>query len=616
MGPDPVGQPDRPPGRVDHHPLPLQLLSLLDRVEQPRRRHRARVRDVQDLPGDEPGEGLTASRGVADELMHEGEEDRLQGEVVPVGVERRGPDQDAPLADAPLDQRGTAAVEARQHSLPVGRDQRAVAEEAGAREVSTARSAEDLEDGVVVVHPPDPSSAPLEPVHRGAHARAEPRVYVATPTPGLAHHDHESTPGLDELAQRGAAGSRGEGHVREHDHLPGREPGGHGRTHRAGGRVEGPLLRDAECAAQKERGFGARARSRDDAHGDRGAGRQHEVTRVVAREPVLRDSDRAARVPGADLHGGEVHRHGALGRERHGLPLHLAPVDVEGDRHLGRCVTAGAHQTSARRDPLESRKAVAAQHDVGDRDVRDRIAGDGQGADVCPRRESGALFAGPTPALEVAHEHQLAHRVLGLLEDRLRELEPGAEAGGAPARLEGVERGAQPARVALRAHHRLRAHVEDDQVAAVQWPEPRDLARDRFLRRLPAVARGHAVRAIEQHHHLARARARDGERVAAAEEGPRERHHEQEDRQRAQREQEPVVEGAAPVLLEGDLLEEHERGELHHLAALLSREVNPDRDRERGEPGQEERDQESDRHGLGSPHAAPRPLWAFWRASR
>jgi len=110
---------------------------------------RGLTREVEGLADGVPRRRFCMAGRVAHELMDEGQEDGLKGEIVPGGVDAARPHQNAALAHRLARQRHRAVVEPGEHA--VLRLQPPIAEEAGGREVAAVRAAEQVEHGMAVI---------------------------------------------------------------------------------------------------------------------------------------------------------------------------------------------------------------------------------------------------------------------------------------------------------------------------------------------------------------------------------------------------------------------------------------------------------------------------------
>src|SRR5688572_3663509 len=109
------------------------------------------ARQIRDLTDDAPGPFVSIRRRVLGELVRHRQEYRLQRQVVPDPVERRGEHNHPPPANFALEQRDMTIIEARQLFVPGSRCNAAVPEEPRGREIARTRRAEHLEDGVTAI---------------------------------------------------------------------------------------------------------------------------------------------------------------------------------------------------------------------------------------------------------------------------------------------------------------------------------------------------------------------------------------------------------------------------------------------------------------------------------
>ncbi len=135
----------------------------------PRSAERIRFEDLADR---HPRRPFDIRRQPRRHQVHEGQEHRLDRQVVPFHVEGGRPHQHAPAADAALHQRRRPVVEPRD-DLGVGDEgQRPIAIEAGGGEVAAARRTERFEDRMTVLERAEP---------RGLAASCDRRARPAAP---------------------------------------------------------------------------------------------------------------------------------------------------------------------------------------------------------------------------------------------------------------------------------------------------------------------------------------------------------------------------------------------------------------------------------------------------
>ena len=358
--------------------------------------------------------------------------------------------------------------------------------------------------------------------------------------------------------------------------------------------VERRLGPDAERPRQEEIRIVRGAARPDDDHGDHLARRDDEVEGVVGRQVVRRYPDGAVHRRVAEGHGREIDRRRPALRQIGSQRLHLPALHLQGHVEVGDGRRPPIRQSRRHLDPLASREVLAREeharhaHVVG---VRVVLA-DPDRRHRGPLREAdagGALDAGP---LEVADEHRLESRQVRPLEDPLGQLQRRTEPGDAGPDLGVGHQPAQGRPIQRRARAGLRAAVEQDERGAVVGRQVADDVEGRVLRLLPPVAVAHAVRAVEEHHHLARALGHRGQR-RRAEEGAREGQQQQEQRGAAQQQEEPVPDALPAERMEGDLPHEHQRRKLDVFLSFALDHVDDDRYGDRHQPEQEQRRQQT-----------------------
>ena len=230
--------------------------------------------------------------------MHERQEHRLQSEVVPIGVEGRGPHQHAPVSHLALDQRGIAVVEAGEDLVLRFGPQLAVAEESRGAEVSAARLGEGVEGRMVAIERGDPRDARprlgrfATRRRRRQTGRSERGVGTLAPA---AERDHQTAALLDEGLQP-AHHAGVECHVAHHHRgrlrqIVAPERAGGTTTH-----LDHRLLPQPQRLLDVETARTARGPAVvDQDHRQRLGTRQREEELVVGGEPVALEDEPAAR---------------------------------------------------------------------------------------------------------------------------------------------------------------------------------------------------------------------------------------------------------------------------------------------------------------------------------
>ena len=178
---------------------------------------RHRPRRIEHLADGEPRLGLTVGRQIARDLVHERQEDRLHGQVVPLQVERRRPH----AAPGPR-RRGVRSGRARRRRSGPARWRRAAASWRGSRRSAPPRNRRCAARGT--------ARRPAWPYSRPTSRAACPRVR-STGFPGdrrqhrgavlrpgaVLRRDHQQpAAALDEAAEA-LGGARRDLHVVEHD---------------------------------------------------------------------------------------------------------------------------------------------------------------------------------------------------------------------------------------------------------------------------------------------------------------------------------------------------------------------------------------------------------------
>jgi hypothetical protein len=252
------------------------------------------------------------------------------------------------------------------------------------------------------------------------------------------------------------------------------------------------------------------------------------------------------------------------------------------------------HDPRRGRDPLAARHRLPRQGDVRDEQILiDAVFSHGHGDEGRAGGKPHALVARPADALEVTHEVDLAAREVRFLEDGLRDLERRPVAGRAGAHDQGVDGTPQARRVGRRASQHARTLGERHHGRPVERAQPVDDPTGLVARLIQMVADLHAVGLVHEHHHFARTAGGADAHLAAVHERTGEGDGHQGEGERTEREQEPVLDPPPSLFLIGDLLQEHERREMHHVPALTAREVHDDRHRDTGDAEQEERYEEA-----------------------
>ena len=135
-------------------------------------------------------------------------------------------------------------------------------------------------------------------------------------------------------------------------------------------------------------------------------------------------------------------------------------------------------------------------------------------------------------------------------------------------------------------------------LARSEASRPSKTTRGLTLGPLPAVAITHRVGSVQYHDNFAGSEGGADPYYIALEEWATECGHEKRQCQSPDRQQRPVVDFLAPARPKGDLPEEHQRREVHHLAALFLRQVDDDGHHQTHEAQQEKRGEKTHQRTL------------------
>ena len=429
--------------------------------------------------------------------------------------------------------------------------QRAVAQEAGARELAAARATEELERRVVVVEVRERPARVGRAIHdRGVAVAAEQRGGRGVPGSGgapRAEGQQDAAPSAHEGVERLARlAGRPRRVVQHHDAGFGQvlRPQGasgprcrmskRGRSPIASARLQEQALRAAAAVAPHD----STTRSWPGASTNRntsscGSASRSSRTRACCGLRGERD--------GIERHGG----HAPLG-QLDGPAPHQVPSELQahGDR--------AARALPLPRDPRGDGHALAAalvdalQCDLGDAPVVRLRLGEVDEAQLGARRELDLVEAVERAALEVAHQHQLAPRPPRLVEQPQPQLERGGEARPAPAELGAVEGRLRrpPDRRSASQRPRRCSPKKTRPVRSPAPASPRTRAR-RLERARPALPVTHRVRAVDEDHARCRAACRRLRPGGAVEHRLGERQRQQHEPGAAQRQQQPLADAPA-----------------------------------------------------------------------
>ncbi len=534
--------------------------------------------------------------------MHEGQEYRLERQVVPFHVEGGRPHEHSSAADAPLDERGRPVVETRD-DLGVGRHgDRSVAVEPCRGKISAARRAERLEDRIAVLE----RAQACRRTRRAIDGRARQRRQEVGPARGpgqpRAGHEQQAAAALDERREPRGRELRDGRVVQHHDRgaleIVDRQPLDGLDRH-----VEGRRLTERQRARQIQARVARRARPFGNDDSQRLLRRHDEVERVVHEQRILTEPDSAPRVARRRRERREGDRRGPAGLEVQVLLLHGPSVHFEADLDVLQRAAPVIHGPARDRHAVLLRKRGALQRHGRDAEV-DRVRiGHGHGRQRRAIGQPDAVGADPAAALEVRHENHFAARQRRFAQDAAGQLQRRSVMRGARSRFLRRDRRVEPRPIGRRAQRDFRAGRKEHDGRAVAGPERRDGIAGPGHRTRPPVAVRHAVRAIHEHHDLARAPGRRGRHRRAPEERPRKGQHDERERRQAQEQQRPVADPAAAHRLVGNPLEEHQRGKLDDVLPLALDQMDHDRHGKAREAEQEEWRQE--RH-VTSPSPAAR----------
>ena len=354
------------------------------------------------------------------------------------------------------------------------------------------------------------------------------------------------------------------------------------------GHVERRRRADAERAHQIQAGFRTRAVVPDEEHPDDLPGRDDEVEHVVGRQRIAPDAHAPGHRNVAQGHGRVVDRGGPARRQTGAQALDVAPLELERHLEIRDRLVAAVRQARRDGDPLAAREVLALEQHPRDAHVLLPLVAHPDRRQDRSAREAYAGGAVQSRTLEIADEDRLQPRQARILEDAFGQLERRPVAGCARAQLRRVDERPQRLEVGHRARSDAGPAVEEDQGCAVVEREARDGVGRGLLRLLPAVAVRHAVRAVDQDDHLARAGSHRGN-GRRPEERPRERGYQQDEGGAPQQQQEPVPDPLAAERVEGDAAHEHQGGKLDDLLPLALDHVDDDGHGERPEPEQEQR---------------------------
>ncbi len=225
------------------------------------------------------------------------------------------------------------------------------------------------------------------------------------------------------------------------------------------------------------------------------------------------------------------------------------------------------------------------------RQVRGIAVGDRHRRQLGTVREADTFRTLPANPLEIRDQNRFPPRQCRLAQDAAGQLQGRTVPCRAGAWLDSGDGSQQAAAIGSRAQRHFGVRCEQDDRAAIRRLQTVDRVlrcRERFL---PPPAESHAVRTIEEHDDFASAAAARGCRVRAPEERTPECEHQQRQRRQAHREQEPVPDPASLHRLIRNPSDEHQRRELHDIAALFLNQMQHHRNRESREADEEERRQ-------------------------
>jgi hypothetical protein len=341
-------------------------------------------------------------------------------------------------------------------------------------------------------------------------------------------------------------------------------------------------------------------------------GREHEVKDIVHRKAILgcRYSDTYGAPVGRVRHGDGCERHGrrSARRQRDALRLHFAAVELERHACVGDGTVALPRESRRNDGAIDRARRVARDVDARHQHVRGRRVTDIDSRDRRRRGHPRQLLAIPTRALKVADHHDFATRTLGTLEKLLRDRERRSVARAACTRMRVPKGGSQHGRVARWPGRGDRLVIEEHQRCSIGCADPRDRTPGRGGCTRPAITIGHAVRAVEQDHHLTRPCARGaGVLPFAIEERARERRSKKNQRETTQSKEHPVSNALPAYRAEGHASQEHQRRKRDGVAALPIHEVHDDGYRHREEAEQEKGSKKGETH---------RVLLRRWRSAR
>ena len=169
-----------------------------------------------------------------------------------------------------------------------------------------------------------------------------------------------------------------------------------------------------------------------------------------------------------------------------------------------------------------------------------------------------ALVTGPPCSLKIGEQDHFATGELRFFDDRLGDLQSRTVTSDRGSDLDGVQCALQTLPIRGRPSDDSGALTEGDERSPIQRAEGVEDLTGFFKRSLELVADLHAVGLVEKDHDLAwSVRTSDCKR-ALFEERSGERKCNQSEGERAHRQQEPVLNASPSLLLERDLLQEHE----------------------------------------------------------
>ena len=447
---------------------------------------------------------------------------------------------------------------------------------------------------MAVVHRRHGAARIARAIHDGPQTGGHECAPLVAPTCSreIAGHHQQTGSRDDRFAQTRANRSVRRRNLVEDDERPRREILGSQRILRSHVDVEGGPVADRQRAAQVEALVRARLRRQHDQHRHRLAGREREVECVVRWERIASDAHRAPRGRRGDHVRRETRLRHSFGRHRELLRLDRAPAELQ-RRIDGACRRAGVGNASRDGHAVAISDAVAIGRSLRHREIGALRAADVHGPHGRTRRKPHIVAPSPCDALEIADQHDFLPRQVRRREDLCRELQRGFVPCSLRAELRAGDRSLETRLTGGRLGGRHGIVREEHDRGAIVAGEISRLHARGIERALPVVRIPHAVRAVHEHHALARAEQRRLRGAPALEKRARERGHEQCEREAAHREQQQVPQLLPPDRPVRNLAQEHQRRELHDRPPLAVDQVDRDRDPDREQAGEERGSEES-----------------------